>query len=140
MHTHTYTYLHTHIHTYIHTHIHTHTHTYTHTYTHTHTHNTHTHTSPFPGDCPETLVAAGQYVHNDVTAVDLNCGCPQKIAKRGNYGAYLLPQTDLLITCLTALVKNLDCPVTVKIRVLPTEKETLDLVRRIEDTGACMII
>ncbi|KAJ1389974.1 dihydrouridine synthase-domain-containing protein, partial [Ochromonadaceae sp. CCMP2298] len=91
------------------------------------------------GDCPETLVAAGQYVHKDVTAVDLNCGCPQRIAKRGNYGAYLLPQTDLLISCLSALVKNLDCPVTVKIRVLPTERETLDLVRRIEDTGVSML-
>ena len=42
----------------------------------------------FCGDNPETLLAAAKFVENDVDAVDLNLGCPQAIAQRGDYGAF----------------------------------------------------
>ena len=50
------------------------------------------------GDDPDVLVKAGRWIQNDknVAAVDLNLGCPQKIAKRGHYGAYLLPEKELV--------------------------------------------
>ena len=91
------------------------------------------------GDDPETLVGAGKYLHHDVAAIDLNLGCPQKIAKRGNYGAYLLPDKALIVKCLSAMVKQLDCPITAKIRCLATDEETLDLCRAIEDCGVSML-
>lgn len=91
------------------------------------------------GDVPETLVNAGKFLEKDVAAIDLNLGCPQKIAKRGNYGAYLLTDPDRIVQCLEAMVKSLDCPITCKIRKLDDDNETLELVHRIEKTGVSMI-
>ena len=69
----------------------------------------------------------------------INIGCPQKIAKRGNYGAYLLPDKQRIVSLLSAMVNELDCPITCKIRVLSTEEETLDLCHAIQDTGVSML-
>ena len=76
----------------------------------------------FAGDNPETLVNAGRHVHHNVAAIDLNLGCPQRIAKTGNYGAYLLPNKAVIVKCLTAMVQELDCPITAKIRILPSDE------------------
>ena len=93
------------------------------------------------GDDPDVLVKAGRWIQNDknVAAVDLNLGCPQKIAKRGHYGAYLLPEKELVTKLLSSLVKGLDIPVTCKIRRLKTDEETLELVQAIEKTGVSML-
>lgn len=62
--------------------------------------------------------------------IDLNCGCPQKIAKRGHYGAYLLEQPDVLLPVVKALTAAVRIPVSVKVRLLPAAadqgKENLD--------------
>lgn len=93
------------------------------------------------GDDPDILTKAGKLVQNDknVVAVDLNLGCPQKIAKRGNYGAYLLQDTDRVVMLLEHMVKTLDVPVTAKIRRLATDEETVDLCQRIERAGVSML-
>ena len=92
------------------------------------------------GDDPDTLVGAGRIVHKDVAAVDLNLGCPQKIAKKGNYGAYLLRDIPLTLKCLRSMVAGLDCPVTAKIRRLPgNDDETVELCQDIEKCGVQMI-
>ena len=44
----------------------------------------------FAANDPDFLLQAVKYVEKDCDAIDLNCGCPQGIAKKGNYGAYLL--------------------------------------------------
>jgi tRNA-dihydrouridine synthase 1 len=54
-----------------------------------------------------------------VDAIDINCGCPQNIAKRGNYGAFLLEQETYLIQLVQTLTSILTIPVTVKVRLLP---------------------
>lgn len=77
--------------------------------------------------------------HWKVSACDLNLGCPQKIAKRGNYGAYLLPDRKKVISVLDAMVRNLACPVTVKIRRLESDEETISLCQEIESIGVSMI-
>lgn len=45
---------------------------------------------------PETFLAAAKLVENDCDGVDLNLGCPQGIAKRGKYGAFLQDDWDLV--------------------------------------------
>ncbi len=93
------------------------------------------------GDDPEILTKAGRLVGGDqnVQAVDLNLGCPQKIAKRGNYGAYLLQDTETVVNLLDHMVSTLDIPVTAKIRRLSTDEETIDLCQRMEKVGVSMI-
>lgn len=91
------------------------------------------------GDDPETLVGAGKHVEKYASAIDLNLGCPQNIAKRGHYGAYLLPERDLVLRCLSAMVDQLDCPITAKIRKLPNEEDTISLCQAIEACGVQMI-
>ena len=93
------------------------------------------------GDDPEILVKAGKLVEDspNIAAFDLNLGCPQKIAKRGNYGAYLLRDPPLVLRCLKAMVRELRRPVTAKIRRLSSDEDTLALCKAIEDCGVSML-
>jgi tRNA-dihydrouridine synthase 1 len=85
----------------------------------------------FCANDPDILLAAAQFVENDCDAVDINLGCPQGIAKKGNYGSYLLEKTELIVSMVKKLKENLKVPVTCKIRCLPTEAETLYLAQEI---------
>jgi tRNA-dihydrouridine synthase 1 len=92
-------------------------------------------------DDPDILTKVGNILETNqqVKAIDLNLGCPQKIAKRGNYGAYLLPNKNLIINLLSNMVKNINCNITAKIRRLPSDKDTIDLCKAIEDCGVSML-
>lgn len=50
----------------------------------------------FCGNDPEILLKGGKKLEGKCESIDINLGCPQYIAKRGFYGAYLLEDTDLV--------------------------------------------
>ncbi|CAL5366567.1 unnamed protein product [Camellia sinensis] len=71
----------------------------------------------------------------DVAAVDINMGCPKSFSISGGMGAALLTKPELIHDILTTLKRNLDTPVTCKIRLLKSSQDTVELARRIEKTG-----
>jgi len=88
------------------------------------------------GDDPATLLRGAQVVESHVDAVDLNCGCPQGVARRGHYGAYLLQEPDLICDIIRTLSSNLSIPVTCKIRKVSSHLEdTLKLCYQLEASG-----
>lgn len=64
--------------------------------------------------------------------IDINFGCPQIIAKKGNYGSYLLDNTDQVLKILGYLGNNMSQPLTCKIRVFPDLNRTFELVKKFE--------
>ncbi|KAL7231567.1 hypothetical protein ACSBR2_009749 [Camellia fascicularis] len=80
-------------------------------------------------------LAAAQIVCKDVAAVDINMGCPKSFSISGGMGAALLTKPELIHDILTTLKRNLDTPVTCKIRLLKSSQDTVELARRIEKTG-----
>jgi len=96
----------------------------------------------FCGHDKDILLKAMKVVEHQVDAVDINCGCPQQIAKRGRYGAYLMEEEggDRIVNIVKHLTANLSCPVTVKLRVLPSGiEDSLVLYERLVDAGAAML-
>ncbi|XP_020224425.1 tRNA-dihydrouridine(20) synthase [NAD(P)+]-like isoform X2 [Cajanus cajan] len=80
-------------------------------------------------------LAAAQLVCNDVAAIDINMGCPKSFSVSGGMGSALLSKPDLIHDILTTLRRNLNTPVTCKIRLLKSPHDTVELARRIEKTG-----
>eukprot|EP00581_Thalassiosira_minuscula_P019469 CAMPEP_0183718586 /NCGR_PEP_ID=MMETSP0737-20130205/11812_1 /TAXON_ID=385413 /ORGANISM="Thalassiosira miniscula, Strain CCMP1093" /LENGTH=394 /DNA_ID=CAMNT_0025948175 /DNA_START=37 /DNA_END=1218 /DNA_ORIENTATION=+ len=89
----------------------------------------------------EILLQGAKLLECHVDAVDLNCGCPTKVAKRGRFGAYLLESGEYLVSIVKHLAENLSIPVTVKVRLLPHQdiNKSLDLYRKLVDAGAALL-
>ncbi|CAK5280789.1 unnamed protein product [Mycena citricolor] len=86
---------------------------------------------------PELAVQAARVVMNDISGIDLNCGCPKPFSTHSGMGAALLTNPDLLCSILVALRAAMPPEITVsaKIRLLPSQEDTLKLVERIVNTG-----
>ncbi|KAL7527630.1 hypothetical protein ACHAXR_002052 [Thalassiosira sp. AJA248-18] len=96
----------------------------------------------FCGYDKDVLLAAMKIVEDHVDGVDVNCGCPQNIAKRGRYGAYLMEEEggDRIVEIVKHLTANLNVPVSVKLRILPSGiDDSLVLYQRLVDAGAAML-
>ena len=93
----------------------------------------------FCANSPEEYLKAAQYVQPFCDAVDLNLGCPQGIAKKGHYGAFLQEEWDLVYCLIHKLHQNLDIPVTAKIRILENKEKTLEYAKTVLSAGASII-
>jgi tRNA-dihydrouridine synthase len=84
-----------------------------------------------------TALAGASAVAADVSAIDLNMGCRRSFSTHAGMGAELLrPENQATaIDILKTLVRNLNVPVSAKLRVLDTTADTVDLVRRLQATG-----
>ena len=70
----------------------------------------------FCANDPDVLLAAAKLVEDRCDGVDLNLGCPQRIARRGHYGAFLMDDLPTVKRLVEKLAQNLKVPVTVKAR------------------------
>ncbi|KAG8831494.1 hypothetical protein FRC17_003066, partial [Serendipita sp. 399] len=90
----------------------------------------------FCGNDPDQVLKSAKVLEDYCDAIDLNLGCPQDIAKRGNYGAYLQDDWDLIYRIINTLHLNLKIPVTAKFRVFPTVEKTVEYAKMLERAGA----
>ena len=94
----------------------------------------------FCANDPEHLLGAARQAAPYCDAVDLNLGCPQGIARKGHYGAFLQEDQDLVYRLIHALHSKLGpVPVTTKIRVLETREATLAYARNVLAAGASIL-
>jgi tRNA-dihydrouridine synthase 1 len=91
------------------------------------------------GHDPEVMLQAALMVEDRCDAVDINLGCPQGIAKRGRYGAFLMDEVDLLVEIVSTMVAGLKVPVTCKVRVYDDFDRTLRLCEALVNAGASML-
>ncbi|KAF8320897.1 FMN-linked oxidoreductase, partial [Clavulina sp. PMI_390] len=92
---------------------------------------------------PDLAAQSAMIVAQDVSGVELNCGCPKPFSTHAGMGANLLSTPDLLCDILVKLRSSLpqSIAVSAKIRMLPSQEDTLALVRRIVSTGiSCLTV
>ncbi|KAK3302035.1 dihydrouridine synthase-like protein [Chaetomium strumarium] len=93
----------------------------------------------FCANDPQALLNAAKLAAPYCDAVDLNLGCPQGIAKKGHYGAFLQEDQELIHRMIKTLHENLDIPVTAKIRILDTKEATLKYAQNVLSAGASIL-
>ena len=94
------------------------------------------------GHDPKTMTEAAlkivELADGNLDCIDINLGCPQSIARKGRYGAFLFAeQGDTVCDIIRSLRRNLpeDVGVSAKVRILDDEKLFFDKIRRMEDSG-----
>lgn len=93
------------------------------------------------GSEPEVMGEVAKKVSLQCDILDINMGCPApKVVKNGD-GSKLLLQPELVENIVTEVVKNVDIPVTVKIRAGWDEEHIVaeEIAKRIERAGASAI-
>ncbi|MDD2439588.1 MAG: tRNA-dihydrouridine synthase family protein [Methanosarcinaceae archaeon] len=92
------------------------------------------------GSKPETLSAAALFVEEEYkpAVIDVNLGCPARQIRDTGCGSALLEKPDKIYAILKELSENLGerTPISAKIRLLESEKKTLEIARLIEKAGA----
>ncbi|KAH6816962.1 FMN-linked oxidoreductases superfamily protein [Perilla frutescens var. frutescens] len=93
----------------------------------------------FCANDPDTLLEAAQRVEAYCDYVDINFGCPQRIARRGNYGAFLMDNLPLVKSLVEKLANSLNVPVSCKIRIFPDLQDTINYAKMLEEAGCALL-
>lgn len=93
----------------------------------------------FCANDPNDFLEAARLAAPYCDAVDLNLGCPQGIARKGHYGAFLQEDWDLIYKLINKLHTELSVPVTAKFRIQETKEKTLEYAKMILSAGASII-
>jgi len=88
----------------------------------------------------ELALEAATHVIKDVSAIDINMGCPRKFSVSGGMGSALLEDPDraarILRTLKNDLLSPLHKPLSCKIRLLENTQKTLDFIEAMIHAGA----
>lgn len=95
----------------------------------------------FSANNADVLLQASRHVENDCDGIDINLGCPQDIARRGHYGAFLQDEWNLISEMVTKLRTCLrhDLGVSCKIRRFDDLAKTIDYAKMLERAGCTFI-
>eukprot|EP00457_Paulinella_chromatophora_P005598 gb/GEZN01005615.1/.p1 GENE.gb/GEZN01005615.1/~~gb/GEZN01005615.1/.p1 ORF type:complete len:548 (+),score=87.24 gb/GEZN01005615.1/:199-1644(+) len=93
----------------------------------------------FCGHNPDSLALAAKTVEDVCDAVEINLGCPQPVAKKGRFGAFLMTEEKLLREILSTMTARTTLPVLVKTRIFPTWEQTRAYMLMLQDAGASII-
>jgi tRNA-dihydrouridine synthase 1 len=94
---------------------------------------------------PDVLVECANLLHaeqpapNHFKAIELNIGCPQRIAQRGFFGSFLQDDMPLIYELVSEVRKRCALPILAKIRVLGSDDETVAYARMLERAGAAIL-
>lgn len=91
------------------------------------------------GRNPRTLLKAAKKLEKNFDVIDLNFGCSSKKIVAQGYGSALLREKDRIRKIIETLSKNLEKPVTVKMRSGFKKVEALELVKIMEKAGVSAI-
>ncbi|KAL2499650.1 FMN-linked oxidoreductase superfamily protein [Abeliophyllum distichum] len=93
----------------------------------------------FCANDPDVLLDAARRVEPYCDYVDINLGCPQRIARCGHYGAFLMDNLPLIKSLVEKLADNLNVPVSCKIRMFPDLQDTINYAKMLEDAGCALL-
>ncbi|KMT09749.1 hypothetical protein BVRB_6g127310 isoform A [Beta vulgaris subsp. vulgaris] len=93
----------------------------------------------FCANDPDVLLEAARRVEPFCDYVDINLGCPQRIARRGNYGAFLMDKLPVVKSLVENLAQNLQVPVSCKIRIFPNLQDTINYAKMLEEAGCSLL-
>ncbi|XP_022095653.1 tRNA-dihydrouridine(20a/20b) synthase [NAD(P)+]-like [Acanthaster planci] len=88
------------------------------------------------------LADAAELIAPYADGVDLNCGCPQRWAMCDGYGAHLIKNPELIrdmVRQTKARVGRADFTTSIKIRIHPDLRDTVDLCQKAETAGVSWI-
>uniref|UniRef100_A0A7M5V7V6 tRNA-dihydrouridine(16/17) synthase [NAD(P)(+)] n=2 Tax=Clytia hemisphaerica TaxID=252671 RepID=A0A7M5V7V6_9CNID len=93
----------------------------------------------FCSNDPEKFADACELAEPHCDGVDLNLGCPQVIAARGHYGAFLMEEWERVENIIRTGCARIKKPITCKIRVYESIEKTVEYAKRLERAGAKII-
>lgn len=93
----------------------------------------------FAANDPKILLTAAKKIADQCDFIDINLGCPQAVARRHNYGAWLMEDPYTIYKLINTLTGNLKIPVSCKIRIFESIEKTIKYAQMLENAGCSLL-